>query len=84
MSGLTLTITEEAGVTTFRETTPEQLVGRLWKHAYFRSVTPWRYMREVAASVRIQTGHRVRYDTAEHFLRDLAATGLIEIDWGAE
>ena len=80
---LRLTIVEERGVTTY-EGTPQQLVGRLWKHAYIRSATPWRYMREVAASAKVQTGHQVRYDTAEHFLRDLATAGLIALDQGTE
>jgi len=71
-------------VTTFTETTPEQLVGRLWKHAYIRSATPWRYMQEVAVSAKVQTGHRVRHDTAAHFLRDLASAGLIAMDWGTD
>jgi hypothetical protein len=84
MTALRLTLLGDAGVVAFTATTPEQLVGRLWRHAYIREATPWQYMREVSNSVRVQFGHTVRTDTARHFIQDLEAAGLVIVDWGTD
>ena len=78
---IVLTTVHDTRPETFEGSTPEQIVGYLWKTAFLRETSPDEYMVEVARRVAIYNRHDVRTDTAVHFLLDLAAAGLVVINW---
>lgn len=65
----------------FESETPEQMVMFLWKVAWLRETTPAKYTKQVSRRVKIYNGKQVRFDTAQHFLEDLEAAGLVAIEW---
>ena len=81
---ITAVVIEEGGVVLLEGTTPEQVVGLLWKQAFIQEATPWEYMGAVAGSVKVYSGADVRTDTARHFLADLAAAHVLEVEWGKD
>jgi hypothetical protein len=65
----------------FKSETPEQMVGMLWKTAFVKETGPDTYMTEVARRVKMYNSHDVRTDTAQNFLLDMEAAGLVNIEW---
>ena len=61
------------------EGTPQQIVKQLNETSRARAKTSTRWMEEAADRATMVSGTDVRFDSAEHFLRDLAKTGQLEI-----
>ena len=67
---------------TLQSDTAEQMVGYLWKRSFVHEATPDQYMKAVARRVELDSGKKLRTDTAANFLEDLADAGLVDIEWG--
>jgi hypothetical protein len=61
------------------EGTPKQIVAQLNATSRAHAATNARWMEEAADRATMVTGTDVRFDTALHFLHDLAKTGQIDI-----
>jgi hypothetical protein len=59
--------------------TEADLVSRLHASSRAPEASDKDFMREVAARARLQTGKRIRHNTPENFIADLAKAGLINV-----
>jgi ABC-type glutathione transport system ATPase component len=57
--------------------TPEAIVTALHDLAFEREASDQAYMLETARLVMLQSGERIRHDTAENFVADLLRVGLL-------
>lgn len=57
---------------------PVELVRQLARGSWAPAGSDAEWMEQAAARAELQTGHPVRHDSAEHFLEDLLAAGLVE------
>lgn len=58
--------------------TPESLVNQMHKSSHTQETNDQAFMVQVANRTKLQTGADVRTDTADNFVRDLIAAGMIE------
>lgn len=61
--------------------TPTKVIKALRKNAWFPGKDLEAYMQKTAYFAELQTGKRIRKDTAENILKDLIKAGLLKQIW---
>jgi hypothetical protein len=74
-----MTLRTRDGDEVFGETAEDQ-ARELHKMSRSPCATDYDYRREMASRAVMQTGRNVRFDTAEHFISDLIAVGILTED----